>query len=186
MVLSKMTNVMFQLTSSYLEQLFTSPVKTKAISSCIINSLGNLLAQKISGAKTINRESLLAFAMFGLIIGGPVPHYFHSLVHPFVKNPLMVLLIERCLYTPCFQVLTLYMLAVFEGNTHNDACIRVKKLYLPVLLANMKYLTLLQYLNLNYVSPMIRDLVVNMISFFWIVYLALQWSKEAKSKQAQK
>ncbi|XP_076386740.1 PXMP2/4 family protein 3 isoform X1 [Megachile rotundata] len=207
MALSKPTNFLLQLMGAYFERLYTSPLKTKAITSCIIASLGNFMSQKISGAKYLNQDSLLAFALFGLIFGGPLPHYFYTYVQPFLKNPLSLLLVERCLYTPCYQALALYMIALFEvqsftyyldsqlivldfitlkfillqGNTHNDAYKQLKKLYLPVLTANLKYLTVLQYLNLKYVPPLLRVLVVNLIGFFWAIYLAQQRSKQSKT-----
>lgn len=183
MALSKPTNFLLQLMGAYFERLYTSPLKTKAITSCIIATLGNFMSQKISGAKYLNQDSLLAFALFGLIFGGPLPHYFYTYMQPFLKNPLSLLLVERCLYTPCYQALALYMIALFEGNTHNDAYKQLKKLYLPVLTANLKYLTLLQYLNLKYVPPLLRVLVVNLIGFFWAIYLAQQRSKHSKTRK---
>ncbi|XP_076160582.1 peroxisomal membrane protein 2 [Ptiloglossa arizonensis] len=183
MALSKPSNLFLQLISTYFEHLYISPVKTKAITSCIIASLGNLLSQKISGAQRINSDSLLAYALFGFFFGGSVPHYFYMYIHPFVKGPIQFLMVERFLYTPCVQALTLYMLTIFEGNTHNDACKKTKNLYWPILIANLKYLTLLQYINLKYVPPVFRVLVVNLINFFWFVYLSQQRSKQTKPKR---
>ena len=179
-------NIILQLTSAYFERLYTSPIKTKAITSCIIAVAGNYLSQRISGVKHVNKDSLLAFALFGLLFGGPVPHYFYMYIHPLVKNPLMLLAIERCLYMPCFQALALYMLALLEGNTHNDACKQMKKLYWPILGANLRYLTLLQYINMRYVPPVLRVLMVNLIGFFWTVFLAQQRAKQEKVKGGRK
>ncbi|CAL7947654.1 unnamed protein product [Xylocopa violacea] len=181
MALSKPTNLLLQLTSAYFERLYTSPLKTKAITSCILATLGNLISQKISGAKYLNEDSLIAFALFGLFFGGPVPHYFYTFIRPFVTNPLIILLIERCIYTPCYQALALYMLSLFEGNTHKEASKQMKKLYWPVLTANLKYLTLLQFINIKYVPPVLRVLVINFIGFFWAIYLAQQRAKQAKA-----
>lgn len=186
MALSKPTNLLFHLTSAYFERLYTSPLKTKAITSCVIATLGNLVSQKISGAKRINEDSLLAFALFGLLIGGPVPHYFYKFMRPFAKRPLLLLLIERCIYMPSFQALVLYSLALFEGKTHNDACKQMSKEYWPVVSANLKYLTLLHYLNMKFVPPMLRVLVVNLIGFFWTIYIAQQRVKSVKSTGSKK
>ncbi|XP_031849698.1 peroxisomal membrane protein 2 [Nomia melanderi] len=186
MSLSKPMDLILQLTSAYFERLYTNPVRTKALTSCIIASLGNYVSQKIAGAKVTNGDSLLAFALFGLFFGGPVPHYFYSYIYPFVRNPLGLLLIDRCLYTPCFQALSLYMLSIFEGNTHNDACKQMKKLYWPILNANLKYITLIQFINLKYVPPVLRVFVMNIIGFFWIIYLAQQRAKQARTRGLRK
>ncbi|XP_033321734.2 peroxisomal membrane protein 2 [Megalopta genalis] len=186
MALSKPMDLILQLTSAYFERLYNSPVKTKAITSCIIASLGNIVSQKISGAKFVNGENVVVYGLFGLFFGGPIPHYFYQFIHPIVRNPLLLLLIERCLYTPCYQALTLYMLALFEGNASKDAVKQMKRLYWPVLSANLKYLTLLQFINIKYVPPVLRVLVVNLIGFLWVIYLAQQRSRQEKKKGMRK
>ncbi|CAL1688762.1 unnamed protein product [Lasius platythorax] len=182
MSLSKPTNIVYGLIGAYLQRLYTSPLKTKAITSCIIAALGNVVSQKLSGARQLNEDSVLAFALFGLFFGGPVPHYFHTYVPLLVRHPLGILLIERLIYMPCFQALALYMLAIFEGKPHRVASSQMQKLYLPTLMANLKYLTLFQYINIKYVPPMLRVLMVNLVGFAWVIYLANKRAKASKEK----
>ncbi|XP_077280747.1 PXMP2/4 family protein 3 [Temnothorax americanus] len=182
MSLSKPANFMYSLIGAYLERLYNSPLRTKAVTSCIVAVLGNVASQKLSGAKQLNEDSVLAFALFGLLFGGPVPHYFYTYVRLFVKNPLGILLIERLIYTPCFQALALYLLAIFEGKPHQVACAQMQRLYLPALMANLKYLTLFHFINIKYVPPMLRVLVANLIGFAWIIYIANKRAKVSKKK----
>lgn len=182
MSLSKPTSVFYNLIGAYLQRLYTNPLKTKALTSCIIAALGNVASQKISGVKRLNEDSVLAFALFGLLFGGPVPHYFYTYIRLFVKNPLGILLIERLVYTPCFQALALYLLNIFEGKPHRVACAQMQRLYLPALMANLKYLTLFHYINIKYVPPMLRVLVANLIGFAWVIYIANKRSKASKEK----
>ncbi|XP_029680796.1 peroxisomal membrane protein 2 [Formica exsecta] len=181
MSLSKPANIIYNLLGAYLQRLYVSPLKTKAITSCIIAALGNIVSQKLSG-RQLNEDSVLTFALFGLFFGGPVPHYFYTFVPLLVKHPLGILLIERLLYTPCYLALTLYMLSIFEGNSHRAAIIQMQKLYLPTLRDNLKYLTLFQYINIKYVPPMLRVLMVNLVGFAWIIYLANKRAKASKEK----
>ncbi|KAL0124950.1 hypothetical protein PUN28_006665 [Cardiocondyla obscurior] len=182
MSLSKPANIVYSLIGAYLERLYNSPLKTKAITSCIIAALGNVAAQKLAGARKLNEDSVLAFALFGLLFGGPVPHYFYTYVRLFVKNPLGILLIERLLYTPCFQALALYCLTVFEGKPHQVAYSQMQKLYFPMLMANLKYLTLFHFINIKFIPPMLRVLTVNLIGFIWIIYIAKKKSQISKNK----
>ncbi|EFN88336.1 PXMP2/4 family protein 3 [Harpegnathos saltator] len=182
MALSKPTDFMYKLVGAYLERLYTNPLRTKAITSCILSSLANILSQKLSGAKRINKDNIIAFALFGLLIGGPVPHYFYMYINLFVKNPLGIFLIERLIYMPCFQALTLYTLALFEGKSHKEACKQTEKLYLPMVISNLRYLTLWQFLNIKYVPPMLRVLVVNCIAFTWVIYFANKRTNIPKKK----
>ncbi|GAB1861406.1 PXMP2/4 family protein 3 [Camponotus japonicus] len=182
MSLSKPANVIYSLIGSYFYQLYHNPLKTKAITSCIIAALGNVVSQKLSGAKQLNDDSILAYALFGLFFGGPVPHYFYTYVPLLVRHPLGILLVERLLYMPCFQALALYMLAIFEGKSHQTATNQMRKLYLPTLLANLKYLTLFQYINIKFIPPMLRVLMVNLVGFAWVIYLANKRAKALKEK----
>jgi peroxisomal membrane protein 2 len=183
MSLSKPTKIVYSLIGLYLERLYSNPLRTKAVTSCIIAALGNVAAQKLSGVKKLNEDSVLAFALFGLLIGGPIPHYFYTYVELLVKSPLGLLLIERLIFTPCFQAIALYLLAIFEGKPHKVAYGQMRKLYLPTLMANMKYLTLIHYINMKYVPPMLRVLMLNFVGFVWVIYLA---NKQAKVSSKEK
>ncbi|XP_012536866.1 peroxisomal membrane protein 2 [Monomorium pharaonis] len=183
MSLSKPTNIMYNLIGAYLQRLYISPLRTKAITSCIIAALGNVVSQKLSGAKRLNEDSILAYALFGLLFGGPVPHYFYTYVRLFVQNPLGILLIERLIYTPCFQALALYLLAIFEGKSHPVACAHMQRLYLPTLMANLKYLTLFHFINIKFVPPMLRVLMANLVGFIWVIYLTNKRANKKASKE---
>ncbi|XP_066599902.1 PXMP2/4 family protein 3 [Prorops nasuta] len=182
MALSKPSQMFYNLAAAYFDQLYTHPLRTKALTSCVIAALGNYVSQHIVGVKKISEDSILAFGLFGLLFGGPLPHYFYQYVFKLVKNPYGVLLIERLIYTPCFQALSLYLLSRFEGKTHAAASEQLKKLYLPVLAANLEIITLLQYINIKFVPPMLRVLVSNLIGFFWVIYLAKKRARAATAK----
>ncbi|KAI4501836.1 hypothetical protein M0802_003171 [Mischocyttarus mexicanus] len=182
MALSKPTEIIFNLTSVYFRYLYTNPIKTKAIASCIINTLGNLIQQKLSGNKFIDEDKLIAFGLFGLLLGGTVPHFFYSYTNFLIKYPFTFLLIERFIYTPCFQALTLYALARLEGKSHKASKEQLNKLYWPVLLTNLKYLTLLQYINVKYVPLVLRTLIIDIISFIWSIYLTKKCEKVTDKK----
>ncbi|XP_020706588.1 PXMP2/4 family protein 3 [Athalia rosae] len=186
MALSKPTHIIYELVGAYFQNLYTNPLKTKALTSCCIATLGNFVSQKLRGVKYLNQDSLVAFALFGIIFGGSVPHYFYQHVHKITKHPLGILLIERLVYTPLYQVLSLYMLARFEGKSHEASYAQLEKLYQPVLLANLKYLTLFQFINIKFVPPMLRVLVVNLIGFFWSIYLANKRAAQAAKDRARK
>ncbi|XP_015115070.1 PXMP2/4 family protein 3 isoform X2 [Diachasma alloeum] len=144
---------------------------------------GNYASQRILGVKEINHDSLLAFGLFGLLFGGPVPHFFYKYIYFVTRHPLGILLAERLIYAPLFQGFALYMLARLEGKSHEDSYKNMEKLYLPILLANYKYLTLLQFINIRYVPPMLRVLVVNFIGFAWAIYLANARAKASTKRR---
>lgn len=180
---------LFYLLSDYLQAIYTNPIRTKAYTSCILASLGNISSQCIAGNKKIDWNSVKAFALFGLLFGGTVPHYFFMFLERVVgklsKNPVLIkLAIERLMYAPFYQFLSLYMLARFEGKNHDEAHLQMSKLYWGVLQANWTFLTTFQLLNLWLVPPMLRVLVVNLIGFFWSIYLASVRRKAQEKKRS--
>lgn len=92
-------------------------------------------------------------------------------------NQLLFLAAERLLYAPAFQALSLYTLAIFEvnvcdlefrsnrnvkcsiapfqGKTHDMAVQNLMQLYWPILKANWTYLSLLVFINIKFVPPMV-------------------------------
>lgn len=182
MALSKPTSIIFNFASMYFQYLYSDPVKTKAITSCIINTLGNFLYQKTNGGKYINEDRLIAFGLLGLFFGGPMQHYFNLYIRFLVKHPLAILLIERSIFTPCFQALSLYMLARFEGKSHKASKEQLNKIYWPIIVTNLKYLTLLHYINIKYIPAMLRILLLDIINFLWSIYISKQCEKVTSSK----
>ncbi|XP_067011073.1 peroxisomal membrane protein 2 [Anabrus simplex] len=185
-----LSKYVYQMLGSYMEQLHYHPIRTKSISSCVIALSGNVVSQYMSGAKVLNQDSLIAFGLFGLIFGGTVPHFFYQLLDRVLTEEtsnlyMKQLLIERLIYTPLFQALALYMLARLEGRSQKESKQQLLRLYWPVLKANWIWLTVLQYLNLRVVPPMLRVLVVNLIGFFWCIFLANKRRKvqEARDKR---
>lgn len=176
-LLSKPYEFTFQLIGSYLGQLYTNPLRTKSITSFVIATLGNYTAQRLSGVRSINQDTLVAFGLYGLLFGGSIPHFFFKLLSKIVTSegpyaPFQMLLIERLLLMPLFAGFSLYTISRMEGKSHDEACKNLARVYFPVVEANFKYLTLFQYLNLYFVPPMLRVLVMNLIGFFWTIYLA--------------
>jgi len=175
--------------SFYFGQLYEHPIRTKAISCCLVALAGNYASQTIAGAKVLNLQSLAAYGAFGLLFGGSLPHYFYTFLDRAVPDEASFaivkrLILERLIYSPLYQAFSLYMLARLEGKSHETAVQQLKGLYWTVLTSSWKYLTVLQLLNFSVVPPMLRVLVVNLIGFFWIIYIANKRRQQelAKSK----
>ncbi|XP_037818265.1 peroxisomal membrane protein 2 [Lucilia sericata] len=167
----------YSLLGVYLEQLFNHPVRTKSITASALAASANYTSQRMSGQKNVNQKSVVAYALFGLLFGGSVPHYFYQTVerlfHQDVKfRKFFQFISERLIYAPFYQVLSLYFLSRFEMNSHQVAMANLEKLYWPLLKANWQYLSLAVFLNMYYVPPMFRTITMSLVSFIWVVYIA--------------
>lgn len=108
----------------------------------MLASTANYVSQKIMGCKEINQRSICAYALFGyakniinilsfeffhsnfvylsLLFGGTVPHYANKLGakylagHSKMNQLLIFFACERFIFTPTFQMLSLYFLSIFE------------------------------------------------------------------------
>ncbi|XP_066245187.1 peroxisomal membrane protein 2 [Euwallacea similis] len=176
-----------QALSFYFMELNEHPIRTKAISCCLVALAGNYVSQRIADGKIINFHNLAAYGAFGLLFGGSIPHYFYTFLEWAVPEEASFavakrLILERLVYSPLYQAFALYALARFEGKDHETALQQLKGLYWVVLTSSWKYLTILQFLNLSVVPPMLRVLVVNLIGFFWTIYLANQRRQQEVTK----
>ena len=158
-------------------QLYTNPLRTKSLTSAVIYILGNYTSQRIAGAKAIDQTSLLAFGGYGLLFGGSIPHYFFEFLEWLVPGTSTVatvkqLLFQRLIFTPLYQLFTLYTISRMEGRTHRQAIHQLIPIYMPVLIANWKWLTALSVINLTVVPPALRVVFMNLVGFVWSVYIA--------------
>lgn len=120
-----------------------------------------------------------------------MPHFFYkmmerTLVGRTKLNQLLFFACERLMYTPIFQALSLYFLAIFEviidshtfeiifnsfnlfmgvefslqGNSHDVAVANLMSLYWRVLKANWTYLSLIVFINIRYVPPIVSESII--------------------------
>ncbi|XP_031638517.1 peroxisomal membrane protein 2 [Contarinia nasturtii] len=174
---------LFDALSFYLEQLFMHPLRTKSITSCVLASSANFVSQKIiMGNKEINQQNLFAYALFGLLFGGSMPHFFYKIMEKTLVgrtklNQFLFFGCERLIYTPMFQALSLFFLSIFEGKSQEAALQNLYTLYWPVLKANWSYLSLLVFINIKFVPPIFRVLIGNLIGFGWVIFLTMKRRK---------
>ncbi|KAI8434564.1 hypothetical protein MSG28_003110 [Choristoneura fumiferana] len=179
------------LVASYLQNLYLNPIRTKAITSCVVGSAASVASQVVAG-DSVRLDPVLAFGLYGLLFGGTIPHFFYDLVErlfpeevvafPLVKK----LLFERLIFAPLMQAFSLYTLARFEGKNHSAATKQLYALYSTVLEANWKWMTLFQIINLAFVPPMLRVLFMNLVGFCWAMFLASKRRQMTQKKEDRK
>ncbi|XP_037940190.1 peroxisomal membrane protein 2 [Teleopsis dalmanni] len=167
----------YSLLGVYLEQLFNHPVRTKSVTSGVLAASACYTSQRISGQKKVNQHSVLAYALFGFIFGGSIPHYFYQAMERLLNENIkfrrfILFLSERIIFAPFYQALSLYSLSRFECNSHKTAVANLQKLYWPLLQANWKYLSLAVFVNMAFVPPMLRTVTMSIVSFIWVVFIA--------------
>ncbi|XP_030380329.1 peroxisomal membrane protein PMP22-like [Scaptodrosophila lebanonensis] len=183
-------NIIQVIFGAYLEQLLKNPLRTKCITSCVLFICANVTSQKISGAKKLNTRSVLAFAIFGLIFGGPTPHFFYQIVEFLFRDAyykrILSFMVERLVYAPIFQTLSLYFLSIFEGNSHTSTIKNMKKLYWTLLKTNWRFMSFFTFLNTAFVPIKLRSVTTSFIAFCWILYMAQRRRRLQEKISAEK
>ncbi|XP_076855261.1 peroxisomal membrane protein 2 [Brachyhypopomus gauderio] len=174
-----------KLLQQYLLLLKKYPISTKSVTSGVLSALGNLLSQVLESkkrqvgqpGKELDLHGPLRFAVYGLVVTGPVSHYFYHLLEALFPatvpyTTLKRLLLERLVFAPAFLLLFFIVMNALEGKTIADLQDKVKTRYWPALKMNWKVWTPFQFINVNYVPVQFRVLFANMIALFWYAYLA--------------
>ncbi|KAI7813261.1 peroxisomal membrane protein 2 [Triplophysa rosa] len=164
----------------YLLLLKKYPILTKSVTSGILSSFGNLLSQALESSKNnkeksprkkINVLGPVHFAIYGLVITGPVSHYFYHILE--VLFPTTVpyclvkrLLLERLIFAPAFLLLFYVVMNALEGKTIGDLQKKLTTTYWPSLKMNWKVWTPFQFININYIPAQV--ILVHQINFIQI------------------
>ncbi|CAG5051245.1 unnamed protein product [Parnassius apollo] len=178
------------LVAAYLQNLYLHPIKTKAITSCVVGSAGSIASQLVAG-QTLKLDPILAFGLYGLAFGGTIPHYFYEFLERLFPEDVVAfplakkLIFERIIFAPIMQAFSLYTLSRFEGKNHKAALKQLFALYSKVLEANWKWLTLFQIINLAFIPPMLRVLFMNIVGFGWAMFLATKKREQSQKKDAK-
>ncbi|XP_070992902.1 peroxisomal membrane protein 2 [Oncorhynchus clarkii lewisi] len=175
-----------RLLHQYLILLKNYPILTKSVTSGILSAMGNLLSQALEAkrkakegtpVKEIDISGPARFAFYGLLITGPVSHYFYQLMEVLMPTTVpycMVkrLLLDRLIFAPAFLLLFFFVMNILEGKKWADFQSKVNSSYWPALKMNWKVWTPFQFININYVAVEFRVLFANMVALFWYAYLA--------------
>lgn len=127
------SNPFMQLWSAYNGALESKPILTKAITSLVGFSIGDLLAQKFLGEEgaAVDTWRIARMAAFGFLIHGPTGHYFYSALDRVIvgKTPLKVaskVFVDQVMWAPIFTVIFFSFLGAAERKSGSEIVEKVK------------------------------------------------------------
>ncbi|KAM9392769.1 peroxisomal membrane protein 2 [Pholidichthys leucotaenia] len=179
-------SVYLRLLQQYLILLKKYPILTKSVTSGILSALGNLLSQILETRKKakigdpvseIDGAAAARYAIYGLLITGPVSHFFYQLMEVWMPttDPYCIvkrLLLDRLIFAPGFLLLFYFVMTILEAKGWEDFEKKMRRSYWTALKMNWKVWTPFQFININFVPVQFRVLFANMIALFWYAYLA--------------
>ncbi|TRY61548.1 hypothetical protein TCAL_03191 [Tigriopus californicus] len=177
----------YDLVRVYTTLLRERPLLTKAVTSGLISALGNGISQLIKARSEqfkefrFNAKSLRAFGILGFVGIAPIVHYFFQflsqVVPPNAENGMVKrVLLERMILAPLNTLVSVVILDICQDQFHWD---KTSAKFAPVFLGNLKFWTIPQFINVNFVPIEYRVLFGNVFGVIWNVYLSFAMSKKS-------
>lgn len=149
-------------------------MKTKAITSCFITGLGSVLGDLIGG-KRIDKLKATSYALFGLLVTGPVVHKWLSYLDKFgPKHILLRVLLDRTLFHVPFQYSFFIFTGLLRGQRLRTLVKETNAIFPGVISKALRVWPPVMLLNFYYVPLPLRALVANITALVWSSILAIQ------------
>lgn len=174
------TRTLLNVVNAYNAALVKHPVATKALTSLIGFAVGDRIAQSI-GTGHFDIWRCLRLSLYGLLIDGPIGHYFYQLLDSNIcpedpkstRSVLTKTAIDQLIWAPVMTVVFLAFITALEGKPSSIWSVVQAKLG-PIYLANLSVWPLWHLINFRYVAPEQRILFNNLVAVAWTTYLS--WS----------
>jgi len=183
--------------NSYLDALEANPLLVKSITAGVILGAADLSGQAIqqatattidNDADTVNSVDIarfLRFAFFGFILQAPWNHFYYQILDgalpptedPFTSTTFIKVMIDQFVQAPIFTVLIFGFLGVLEGKSLDNIKDQLDKDYKDTMIANWKLWVPATAVNIAFCPPILRVLFLNVVFFFWSIFLSLKLNK---------
>lgn len=170
-------------------------------------ALENRLNQEAED-KAIDFARAARFAIFGLVLQGkhfwtsisrswsqsqlhypsaPWNHFYYLMLdgqipptpEPFSATNVEKVLIDQFIQAPIFTVLIFAFLGTIEGKDATSIKQQLDNDYKDTIIANWKLWVPATIVNIAFVPPLLRVLYLNVVFFFWSIYLSLVLNKDS-------
>ncbi|CAN1337533.1 Protein sym-1 [Linum perenne] len=167
----------------YLSLLAKYPVLTKAVTSGLLNFLGDVICQLvIDKAPSLDFKRTSRFAFLGLVLVGPALHFWYLYLSKLVTIPgaagaFTRLVLDQFIFAPVFLGLFLSTLVVLEGRPSQVVPKLQQELFSSVV-ANWQLWIPFQFLNFRFMPQQFQVLGANVIALVWNVIFSFKAHKE--------
>uniref|UniRef100_A0A7S1YNW0 Peroxisomal membrane protein MPV17 n=1 Tax=Skeletonema marinoi TaxID=267567 RepID=A0A7S1YNW0_9STRA len=190
--------------NSYLDALEANPLLVKSITAGVILGAADLSGQALQQAIATNNDDnmelstnnnnsnsvdiarFLRFAFFGFILQAPWNHFYYQILDgalpptedPFTSTTAIKVIIDQFIQAPIFTVIIFGFLGVLEGKSLDSIKEQLDEDYVDTMLANWKLWVPATAVNIAFCPPILRVLFLNVVFFFWSIFLSLKLNKD--------
>mmetsp|Transcript_12 Transcript_12/g.14 ORF Transcript_12/g.14 Transcript_12/m.14 type:complete len:287 (-) Transcript_12:188-1048(-) len=134
---------------------------------------------------SVDIARFLRFAFFGFILQAPWNHFYYLLLDgalpptedPFTTTTAIKVFIDQFIQAPIFTVIIFGFLGVLEGKSLDAIKEQLDEDYVDTMLANWKLWVPATAVNIAFCPPILRVLFLNVVFFFWSIFLSLKLNK---------
>mmetsp|Transcript_13640 Transcript_13640/g.20056 ORF Transcript_13640/g.20056 Transcript_13640/m.20056 type:complete len:237 (-) Transcript_13640:346-1056(-) len=168
---------------SYMTNLEENPILTKACTSFVGFSVGDVLAQKfIATEGDFDYKRLARLATFGFTIHGTIGHFWYNWLDEVLAgtSPQVVVakvFIDQVLWNPVFGVLFFTYLGLTQGDGFDKIIQKIKNDLFTTVKGSWTVWPLAHLINFRFVPTEQRMLYINSIQICYNVFLSFIGSK---------
>jgi len=135
-----------------------------------------------SAMDDIDWKRVIRFALFGFLLQAPWTHFFFAKLdelfpptpNPFSIVTLKKVLIDQLIGSPIFTLLIFIFLGVLEGKSFGTIKNQINNIYGETMIVNWLVFFPAVSINFAFVPPQLRTLFLNVVFFFWSIYLSFK------------
>lgn len=167
------------LLAMYVRTVQKHPVRTKAISTCVLGILGDILAQRIAHRQnvqfTLDLRRTLSIGLWGLVALGPALHYWYAALDRLFFRKYAVLykvLADQLVFSTVSNASFMAGVGTLEGHPLKESIENVRSKLWPSMKANWMLWPAAQVINFACIPRSFQVVYVNCIALVWCVILA--------------
>ncbi len=137
------------------------------------------------GGGVVDIARFARFAFFGFILQAPWNHFYYQFLDgalpptedPFTYTTAIKVLIDQFIQAPIFTLIIFAFLGLLEGKSIPEIRRQLDEDYVDTMLANWKLWVPATAVNIAFCPPILRVLFLNVVFFFWSIFLSLKLNK---------
>uniref|UniRef100_A0A7S2XWX9 Peroxisomal membrane protein MPV17 n=1 Tax=Fibrocapsa japonica TaxID=94617 RepID=A0A7S2XWX9_9STRA len=172
------SNPFASLWAAYNAALESSPITTKALTSLVGFSLGDILAQKfLSAGEPFDFLRMARLASFGLLFHGPVGHYFYGFLDTKIPGTALSVVaskvaIDQIIWNPIFGTFFLGYMGFAEGKNAGEVGQKIKNDLVKAVTGSWTVWPIAHAINFRFIPTSQRLLYINSIQVFYNCFLS--------------
>jgi protein Mpv17 len=156
----------------YLHALDTRPIITKGATAGTLGGIGDIAAQKIQGAESIDWKRTAFMAGWGALLGAPAGHWWFLKLNTWIPGRTFLpivgkLALDRMVWMPINASLMIGSKALYDGKSFSEAVANVRRDLIPAWKAGVLFWSSVHGVNFRFVPQNLQIPFGNAMGLIW-------------------